>query len=423
MRRLLSLAAALACLWGCDLSPNREVVIDNRLSVVVPDSLMHYDVVRVILFKAGTQETLMVAWNGSLDFPSQLLDLRPTGYRGQALDILVEAERGGVTGFRRLSVFRADGSGHDLKALAPEKDTVKPIILNPDTSVVFLAGDDFTDHGYVPCTDNFDRFVGASVEGFVNSEVPGDYRYDYLCVDKAGNQARSTRRFKVQPRPAFLPALADASADTATLARSNAGLAAAIPLDGRTVGLLRFDLTRTIPGKIKSAKLRLNTFGIGPWNGSPALLLFRFKQPSATWLEGNGNPWFFDGAPRSGGAVVLANYSLPPQVLADSRAPGQAEGVSGQDTAVTRASPIDWLRQETGYSLAQSVPVWPGKIPLPEDLVVLELDVTPYVRKFKKGDDPDLLLAVEELPEGLGLGILTKDIGDGTLGPTLLLEY
>lgn len=166
--------------------------------------------------------------------------------------------------------------------------------------------------------------------------------------------------------------------------------------------------------------MRLNTFGIGPWNGTTAKVLFRFRKVGWLWEEGTGNPWFFDGTPQPGSAEMLGNYSQPPRAISASRNPGLSEGMTTQEMGAGQEYQL--MRDEAGFAPSQCAPSWPGPIPSAENLQVLELDVTTFLRATHRSYT-GLELSVQDFPAGLSLGILSRDVNDGSLAASLLLEY
>lgn len=209
MRHLLLVLAAWAVLGGCILIPTREEIVENRISIQVTDSVMFYDETTVVLFRAGTLDTFLVAWTGYLDSASRLLDIRPPGYRGEAVDVLIESTRGGLRGLRIFAAWNPGKRRHEVTLLTPDPDTVRPAIQLYATGFFFLVGEPYRDPSR-NCVDNFDRVIWTTtVEGTVDTGMPGEYPIAVRCVDRGGNEARLPLMVKVIPRPTRIPALAD----------------------------------------------------------------------------------------------------------------------------------------------------------------------------------------------------------------------
>jgi hypothetical protein len=89
-------------------------------------------------------------------------------------------------------IYRAtDSSGRVVEAerLIQVVDTTAPqITLSGDASKTLILGEFYEDPG-ASAVDNVDGVVTVSVQGAVNTAVPGTYRIEYSAKDNAGNQS------------------------------------------------------------------------------------------------------------------------------------------------------------------------------------------------------------------------------------------
>jgi hypothetical protein len=65
----------------------------------------------------------------------------------------------------------------------------------------------------------------------------------------------------------------------------------------------------------------------------------------------------------------------------------------------------------------------PNQYVAPDHLTPLELDVTDYVKSADPAKDFGFLVKVPNLPAGMSVAYLTRDVGGGLWAPRLVLEY
>lgn len=231
---------------------------------------------------------------------------------------------------------------------------------------------------------------------------------------------------KAPPSPTVLLFTAkDAPIDT-TVGYNN-GLSAAFPLPTQTgsakVFLFKFDLSRIDPGKLKSGKLHLNVYvgGSNPVSGTVPLTC-RIYGIHSEWQEGTGNWYYHREGWRNGGEQMFAHYPLPDSIKALSTDPAERTGIDSSAKEMLRMSSATLIATE---SVSLDLPAFRvvKTLPARADLADLAIDMTGYLKTARPEQDFGWMITVDQLPTGIFIGTLSKEIGDGTLGPRLALDY
>jgi hypothetical protein len=117
---------------------------------------------------------------------------------------------------------------------------------------------------------------------------------------------------------------------------------------------------------------------------------------------------------------------IRPEVLSASMDPASAEGVNSKENTYYRPEnliPVGAPQKKVlPFTTAQTG--YPGTtpIPLPKNLVPLEIDMTEYVKSSPGATDYGFLMTIEGLG-GNGIRSIGKELGDGSLGSKLILKY
>jgi hypothetical protein len=197
------------------------------------------------------------------------------------------------------------------------------------------------------------------------------------------------------------------------------------------IALWQFDLSSQPATGLKSAKVRFRTYGYGPvWTGTPQTVTAKVYRVKSSWVEGHGNWYWNNNAWHNNGNYLYANYPLTPQVRDSSVDPAVGDGLRYTDQAIIR--PANLILAETqslsvNYSGASVHPNFTTAVPAPANLVDLEIDMTDYVKGVLDGSYADYGFTV--YMEGLGtdasnfIGVLNKEMGDGSSGARLILQY
>jgi hypothetical protein len=316
-------------------------------------------------------------------------------------------------------------------------DSVPPVItrIGPDT-LVAVSSDAVFDP-WATCTDAVDGPVAVLRTALPAVGFTGHYQVTYSCQDAALNEATVSRIVKIGLFGTYLPAIAEGQMDTLE-DRYNTGGSGTSGIvkepNGKYFTLTRFDLSKVVKPGLKSAKLRFFTFGHGaPWPGTQsdgkggfgtfANYTFRVYTVKSEWTEGTGNWFYHDGGFRNGGATWYQHYPMSAAVMAASTNPSDPTGITGADRSLVRASNIDLVSTKTANLFYGNWNGNPEQVPPPRKLTVLEVDVTDYV----KGADPakhyGFLVKVDGTLPSHYIGITTKELGDGSYAPRLMLEY
>jgi hypothetical protein len=279
------------------------------------------------------------------------------------------------------------------------------------------------------CEDYKRRALQIRAEGFVDSLHLGYYPVVYSCRDTAGRTASARRVFVVAPargRFALLRATQETGIDVEVgRDNQNIGFNGWLPLtklpDKGFYSFIQFDLERAQALNPGNARLRLHAFGTGYVYPNQVYRcrfeVWAFRSP---WTEGHGNAFYYDGAWRNKGDTIFLHYPLADSIKALSRNPVGADGLPysardlvleadslGADTVALAMTPVHGLRI----------------IPKPESLLTVELDVSRYVRTAAPRDHHGFMVLFTGTPDGRGLGFLTKEAGDGSYAPELVIEY
>jgi hypothetical protein len=306
-------------------------------------------------------------------------------------------------------------------------DSAKPsLVFETGKTVEVGRGSAFADP-VVVCIDGNDGNLEVTRAGTVDVQKLGEYPLFFSCTDRAGNRDTATLVVRVtQPNAIF--AQQESSIDTLDVQRNpNHGFTGALkftsyPAD-RYITLVKFDLAKaSLPG-LKSAYIRFRTFGTGSqWTSERISPKFRISRVKSSWVEGTGNWYWSEGGWKNGGEALFANYVLTDSIKAGSGNPLSSDGISSVDKAIARAENLEFLgSQEVG--VAYSGLHGPGAIPAPANLVNVDLDVTGYLQSAEPALDFGILITVEGVPAGRSISFLTKEVGDGSFAPELILSY
>jgi hypothetical protein len=289
----------------------------------------------------------------------------------------------------------------------------------------------------IACADYKQRPLGIEKSGIVDSAHLGYYPVTYSCQDAAGRRAEAGRVFAVIPahnRFALLRAIQETGINPALGEdNQNNGYNACLPLTRLTangnlslngyLSFIQFDLARAQALNPVSARLRLRVFGTGgsPFPDSVFRCRFEVAAESLAWSEGHGNMYYYDNGFQQNGQELLKYYPMADSIMAGSRKPVGADGLlysageammGGLESLSTDTLPLP-LTHLHGLK----------SIPKPENLLTVEIDVTRYLRATAPEKHHGFLVAFSGLPPGQGLSFLTKEAGDGSYAPQLVIEY
>ncbi|MDB5105067.1 MAG: hypothetical protein JWP91_2756 [Fibrobacteres bacterium] len=307
-------------------------------------------------------------------------------------------------------------------------DLVKPVIalIGPDTmAVVDLNA--FDNPGGT-CADDRDGKLELKSAGFDPPAGPvnGIYRALYTCTDAAGNQAQASRVVKSGMYTVNLSAVKDGQIDTST-DYFNLGYQGVVSFslypDDVYASFAQFDLSKVEKNGLKSAKLHYFTWGTGdPWPGRWEDYTFRVYALHSSWVEGRGNWFWYDGDWKNGGDDWFQNYGYPAWVKDGSTNPGTPTGVTGAERYLVRDNNVSLVTAQKvtlHYDENQySVPVAP-----PNRLVVVEIDVTDYVKNTDPAMHFGFMIKTQGTPDDRRIGWLTRELQDGLYAPRLMLSY
>lgn len=307
-------------------------------------------------------------------------------------------------------------------------DTTKPVVVlkGPDTMAV-VGLDSFVDPG-AACLDDRSESIAAIFKGFFPPPGPPDGIYSaiYECTDSTGNIGTAARVLKAGLYTQSLTSEKETTIDTLR-PTWNQGLAAVLSFTkfsfDQFFSLLKFDLSKAQKNGLKSGKLHFYTYGYGPqWPGNRADYAFRIYALKSPWTEGNGNHYFYDGGWRNGGQALLGGYGIGDSIKNISVMPSSAYGVKGSDMSLIQESNIALVKTQT-VNLFYGPDNVSGPVNPPGKLVVLELDITDYVKTTNPENDFGFLIKVSDIPDSRYIAFLTKEIGDGSYAPRLMLSY
>lgn len=314
-------------------------------------------------------------------------------------------------------------------ALPP--DSVKPVLtlVGPDTLVTVNL--DSLDNPGAACVDDRDGALAATFKGFEPPPGPsgapkdGIYRAVYECEDKSGNRAAIGRVVKSGMYTVNLSAIRDTQIDTLETG-NNWGYTGVIAFSLQAwdnyFTFAKFDLTQVVKTGLKSAKLHYFTWGLGDtWPAQRGDYTFHIYALQSAWVEGTGN-WFYNGGGvTNGGGDWLVHYHYPNWVKTGSTVPTASTGVTGAQTDLVRdrnITPLGTQKLNLNYGGHSAVPVV-----APNRLVVVEVDVTEYVRNAVPAQDHGFMLKTEGTPGGRRIGWLTREMDEGQWAPRLMLSY
>lgn len=356
----LALAACLgSALCGCRLTDTAKSA-ECSLSLQVDDSLYAFDTVSIELVDPSTHSVRKTVWHAPLGSAAPLQNIASGEYCGEPVDVAITAlQKDSSRPYRRLIHFQGASGKTISEALPP-----------------------------IP--------------------APGGGRPE----DLAG-------------LPRILFTTKDASVDTTS--GVNNGYTAVFPLATQTgsdkLFVFKFDLARIRADRLKSGKLRFKVFATG--TGSKPItdsVICRIYGIRADWVEGTGNWHYHDGGWRNSGQELFGGYAMPDSIRKLSSNPAILTGINRADTEMLRLSSATLLTTETVPLILPSVRV-STVLPARSGLGELSIDMTDYLRTVRPGEDFGWMMTVDRVPAGIALGTLSKEIDDGTLGPSLILDY
>ncbi|MDQ3001528.1 MAG: DUF5011 domain-containing protein [Fibrobacterota bacterium] len=323
-----------------------------------------------------------------------------------------------------------------VKVLA-SLDSIAPAITRagPDT-LVALSVDAVFDP-WATCSDAVDEPLAVTRSALPGVGFMGHVQVTYACKDAAMNEATVTRILKIGLFGTYLPATAECQIDTLeTLYNIGASGSSDFVKEpgGKYFAITRFDLSKVAKTGLKSAKLRYFTFGHGsPWpggtsdrnggSGTFANYTFRVYTLKSNWTEGTGNWFWYDNQYQNGGGNWYQYYPITPLVKAVSTNPAAPTGITGADRAIVRTANINLITTKTLNLFYGNWSGNPEQVPPPNKLTVVEFDVTAYIKNTNPANDFGFLVKVDGTLPGLYIGWTTKELGDGSYTPRLMLEY
>lgn len=321
-----------------------------------------------------------------------------------------------------------------VRWLAPADTTPPTVVLRGADTVPHVLGQPYADAG-ADCVDNRDATVAAVTVDSVDVRVEGTYRLRFRCVDDAGNVSpEKVREVKVGSGSRYdtLPAARDALLDTLFRTGFNFGAMPALrfgkifPWPDNGPSLLAFALDSVEKAGLRSASVEFHTFLEGGTGLDSLQVVFTVHRILLPWIEGSGNPYWHGGEFREDGEALLQHHPLRPEIRAKSTHPESASGVTGSSPAIARTRNTSLAGQDTltlRYGGLNSTGSSPAVLPPRQYLVKVRVDLTGYVRAADAMSDHGVIVSTEGVPEGSWIGWATRELGDGSLGPRLLLEY
>ncbi len=316
----------------------------------------------------------------------------------------------------------------------PPDLTLPVITLNGAATILVTKNAAFSDPGAV-CTDDRDGTRAVSISGAVDNSALGNYTLTYSCTDKAGNRAEVKRTVKVVAALSQTEYLSvkEASYDSGSYPTNNGNtfLHAFSNVGEHYVTAIAFDLASVNRTDMVSAIGRFKTFGWNTenWGTDSIPVTFKIYRMKKSWIEGNGNWYYHDGAYSNSGEIFLANYGgLPAAIRSRSTDPALHDGISSLDNDVFHPENV----VQVGAPISAKVYFPPSKcvngrnpkpIPGAADLVDFDIDLTEYIKTSPITGDYGFYVTVQGLPTNWFLAWVTKDVGDGTLGPKLIVNY
>ena len=194
----------------------------------------------------------------------------------------------------------------------------------------------------------------------------------------------------------------------------------------------QYDLSHVVASGITSAKVIFKTFAyMNPntfWDGSYKTIKAHVYSLNNSWVEGTGNWYYHDGAWSNNGQTLYGTYGLSDALKAASTNPSIPTGLLYTDHAIVRAGNITEQGPardiSVNYGAANTHTSFTVPLPPADKLMELEVDVTDYV-KAKAGTTGEngILIMLEGLPANAQIGVLFKEIGDGSYGSRIEITY
>ncbi len=191
--------------------------------------------------------------------------------------------------------------------------------------------------------------------------------------------------------------------------------------------MFQFDLTGVSVTGLKSATAVFQTWGYGSdWTATPSSLKVHVYGLKSSWVEGTGNWYWNAGAWQNSGATIWANYVLPDFVISGSSNPYPPDGVANTERALINPSNYTTYGTQdisVGYPPASRVVNLITGVPGKANLIEVQIDLTNYIKDAVAGTDYGFIVFVEGTSQSKTFSVLTKEMGDGTLGAKLLLSH
>ncbi len=331
---------------------------------------------------------------------------------------------------RTITVWEADTT--------KDSDTLQSIprisLSGPSVDSVTL-GQSWRDSG-ATCSDTLKigdstivRQLPIQVKGVVDSQTVGEYRLAYSCSNKSGIDS-AFRQVKVWQIP--IPAVVDTfftSHDALfEMPTSNVSDNGYTPIIGlgpswfTQANVHDFDLSTVTPTQVKRARLQMLTWAWPMvWNAGVVELKIRIRAVKGGWTEGTGNWYWHDGGYRNGGATIMANYGIPDSIKAKSTNPNTKTGINAADSVLFRPNALDSVGE---YTVSAQFPNHPNKeMPLPENLVLLEVDISGFIKRFDPSTFHGFFIQVNGMPAGYSVAVPSKEVLDGKIAPRIVIEH
>jgi hypothetical protein len=384
--------------------------------------------------------------------PANVKVLQGTAYADSGAECLDDRDgtlpvltRGGVNsavpGTYEIGYACSDSAGNAADSLIRSvkvhgTDTVPPVIALAGTDTLLLvSAAPFFDPGG-SCRDAEDGVLPLILQGITKPVTrPGWYQAGYACTDKAGNTAVRTRVLKIGLFGVYIPDIADAQIDTSN-PWANVGASSSLGITndaGQYISIIRYDMSKVAKDGLKTAKLHLFTFLHNKaWRGGFINLTFRIYRVKRLWGEGTGDWFYHDGGYKNGGETWYQYYPLSDSLKAAVSNPEVGSGINGQEFSLVHDSALVPVATRTDSIFYG--PWDPFKIPAPENLSPVELDVTEYIKTVIPSQDFGFVIKVSGLPAGMHLAFTTReaacgpwipsrDVASGPWAPRLMLEY
>jgi hypothetical protein len=141
------------------------------------------------------------------------------------------------------------------------------------------------------------------------------------------------------------------------------------------------------------------------------------------WVEGTGNWYYHRNAYQNAGENWLEHYPMSEWGKANSSDPAAETGIKGSNKALVRKANLNLVATLTHHLFFSGLNGILEQVPPPDNLTAVELDITDYVRSADPAADYGFVIKVFGVPAGRYMDFATRDLGDGSWAPRLMLEY